>query len=179
MFAATLRQGAPMRTDVPVLGFLVIVFGGSDAFQTFGAALLHPLVGFLSLLSAFLVDMVGSIGLMPVTLSPSRDTLVHGVEVISAAALGRVRFSVQHVDGDVVRSVLLRGVVTDGAIVGRVPAQGEFQRTDHSLVDFLLICLALLMNLDTGMSPIISLMSAFSYAVSIGRVRSLSIRSAS
>ena len=122
-----------MGTNIPVLGFLAVCFGSGNTLQSFVSALLHPLVGFPRLFGAFLVDVVRSIGLLPVRLPPTRDALVHSVGVIATAALGQVRFPVQDIDGVVVRRVLLRGVIADGPAVGRVVAQGEFQGADHLL----------------------------------------------
>ena len=134
MFAGSVCQCATMWSDIPVLGLLAFGDGPLDAFQPLGAALLHLLVGFPSLLGSLLVDVVGRVGLTPVSSPPSRDALVYGVGVVLAAALGQCRFPVQDVDGVVVGHVLLGGVVADGPTVVLVAAQGEFQGCDHCLM---------------------------------------------
>ena len=50
-----------------------------------------------------------------------------GVWSVFAAPLGEFGFAVEDVDGDVVGSVLLGGMVADGPAVGGVVAQSGFQ----------------------------------------------------
>ena len=88
---------------------------------------LHPLVCFPSLLTTFLVDVVRSIGGLPVGLSPGGDALVHGIGMIATAALGQVRFSVQDIDGVVVRRVLLGGVVADSRLLDGSWSRANFR----------------------------------------------------
>ena len=73
----------------PLLGCFAFGLGLCDAFQLLGAGLPHPLIGFPSVLAAFLVDVVGRVGLMPVG-PPGGDALIEGVGMALAAALGEV-----------------------------------------------------------------------------------------
>ena len=114
-----------------MLGFDAIGLGSCDALQPFGPALPEPLVGFPSLFSALLVDVVGRIRHLPVALAPGGDALVDGVGVAVPAALGESRFPVKHFDGVVVGGVLLSSVVADGLAVGGGTPQGKFRRADH------------------------------------------------
>ena len=82
--------------------------------------MLWPLVGFTSLFTAFLVDVVWGFCGFPVGLAPGGDPFVDGVGVVLSAALGQVRLSVEDINGVVVGGVLLGAVVADGLAVGRV-----------------------------------------------------------
>ncbi len=86
--AGPMRECSTVGTDVPMLGFLFFGDGALDVLQPFGVALLHSLVGFPSLLAAFLVDVVRRVGLIPVSLPPGGDAFVHCVGEIPTAALG-------------------------------------------------------------------------------------------
>ena len=134
MFTGTVRQRATMGTGVAVVGILAVGDGLSNAFQPFGAALLHTLVCFTGFLAALLVDVVGSVDPLPICPSPGGDALVHGIGGVLAAALGQVRLPVEHVHGVVVGEVLLGDMVGDGPAAGRVAAQGKFQGSDHALM---------------------------------------------
>ena len=109
-----------MGTDVSLLRFLALGDGFFDAFEPLGAALLQPLVGFPGLFTSFLVDVIRSVGGLPVGLPPGGDPLVDSVRRVPVAAFGQVRFTIEHVDGNVVCRVLLGGVVADGSAVGWV-----------------------------------------------------------
>ena len=75
------------------------------------------MIGFPRFLGTLLVNVVWSVGLLPVGLPPGGDALVQGVGVVPAAALGQFWLSVENVNGDVVRGVLLSGVIPDGPLL--------------------------------------------------------------
>ena len=136
VLAGPVCQRATVRADVPLFWFLAVGDGSGNAFKSLGAALLHPLIGFPSLFAAFLVDVVGRVGLTPVGLPLGDDPLVDGIGMAFPTAFWQGWFPVEHVNGVVVGDVLLGGIVADGPAVCRVVAQGEFQCADH-------LCLAL------------------------------------
>ena len=76
LFAGAVSQGAAMVLNVPVLGCFATGLGIGDAFESCRTSFLQSLIGFPSLLAAFLVDVVGCVGFLPVGLPPSGDALV-------------------------------------------------------------------------------------------------------
>ena len=77
------------------------------------------------------MDVVGSIGGLPVSLPPGGDALVDGVGVIPAAALWQGRLPVEYVNRVVVGSVLLGSVVANRMAADWITAQSKFQGADH------------------------------------------------
>ena len=100
----------------------------------FGSAWLHPLIGFPSLFAAFLVDVLGGVSSMPVGLPPGRNPHVGRVRVITTTSLVQVRLLVEHINGSVVSSVLLGGIVANGLAVVWIVTRGDFQRVDQGYV---------------------------------------------
>ena len=90
VLAGPVCQRATVGTNVPLLWILAVGDGSGNAFKSLGAALLHPLIGFPSLFAAFLVDVVGRVGLSPVVLPLGGDAFVQRVGMVLAAALGQV-----------------------------------------------------------------------------------------
>ena len=71
---------------------------------------------------------------MPVGLPPGSDPLVDRVRVITTTSLVQVRLLVEHINGSVVSSVLLGGIVANGLAVVWIVTQGDFQRVDQGYV---------------------------------------------